>query len=215
MLTSVKNIIRVGVLLTATYAGAQTKAPVTATKPLETVSKSAHSSEIAGKSEQDQTESKPNKQRGNSAQGDSTAARVTLPGAVEKKPDTAGGLRTAPDESEPRPAAAIRRDPFRPLTLNLRATTRRRENLTPLEQFEISQLKLVGIIRNAKQTIALVEDSVGRGYTVRVGTPIGSNDGIVRMITPAAVLIDEEYIDLYGAKKRREVSMTLPAERLE
>ena len=117
----------------------------------------------------------------------------------------------------PQPAAAVvgRRDPFRPTTLNVRTTVRRRENLSPLERFELGQLKLVAIIWNIKNPTAMVEDATGLGYTVKVGTPIGSNDGQVKKIGPDALLIEEEFIDLYGAKKRREVSMRLAVERLE
>ena len=66
-----------------------------------------------------------------------------------------------------------------------------------------------------QEPTALVEDATGLGYTVKVGTPIGSNDGQVKTIGPEALLIEEEYMDLYGAKKKREVSMRLAVERLE
>jgi type IV pilus assembly protein PilP len=118
-------------------------------------------------------------------------------------------------DSAPRSVAAIRRDPFRPFTLNLRATVRRRDNLSPLERYELGQLKLVGIVWNTKNPTALVEDASGLGYTVRVGTPIGANEGRVVKISPNTVAVEEEYIDLYGAKKKREVSMKLAAEKLE
>jgi type IV pilus assembly protein PilP len=118
-------------------------------------------------------------------------------------------------DGAPRSVAAIRRDPFRPFTLNLRATVRRRDNLSPLERYELGHLKLVGIVWNTKNPTALVEDASGLGYTVRVGTPIGANEGRVVKITPNTVAVEEEYIDLYGAKKKREVSMRLAAEKSE
>jgi type IV pilus assembly protein PilP len=108
-----------------------------------------------------------------------------------------------------------KRDPFRPITLNIRSNVRRRENLSPLERYELGQLKLVGVIWDTKNPTALVEDTTGLGYTVKLGTPIGANDGKVRAIKPGALVIEEDYIDLYGAKKKREVSMTLAVERSE
>jgi type IV pilus assembly protein PilP len=84
-----------------------------------------------------------------------------------------------------------------------------------LERYELGQLKLVGIVWNTKNPTALVEDASGLGYTVRVGTPIGANEGRVVKISPNTVAVEEEYIDLYGAKKKREVSMKLAAEKLE
>jgi type IV pilus assembly protein PilP len=112
-------------------------------------------------------------------------------------------------------SAVARRDPFRPITLNFPPTVRRRENLSPLERFEIGQLKLVGIIWDVKHPTALVEDTSGLGYVVRPGTPIGANDGKVRAIQQDSLLIEEEYLDLYGVKKRRDVSMKLAAEKAE
>ena len=122
---------------------------------------------------------------------------------------------TKPEQKGPSSPAIGRRDPFRPMTLNSRPTVRRRENLTPLERFEISQLKLVGIIWDAKNPVALVEDTSHFGYVVKVGTPIGVNEGRVRAIQKDGLVIEEEYIDFYGAKKRRDVSMRLAVEKAE
>jgi type IV pilus assembly protein PilP len=137
--------------------------------------------------------------------------------AQEKKPAPAAKVDSAevnapPPGTGPRAAPAIRRDPFRPFTLNLRTTVRRRDNLSPLERYELGQLKLVGIIWSTKDPTALVEDTSGLGYTVKVGTPIGANDGRVKKIAPDAITVEEEFIDLYGAKKKREVSIRLAAE---
>lgn len=126
---------------------------------------------------------------------------VTLP---EKKPEAS---------QSPRYSAAGRRDPFQPMQLRTRATTSRpRENLSPLERFDIGQLKLVAIIWNTKEPRAMVEDNAGLGYVVKVGTPIGSNQGKVKAIKSTEVVIEEVYTDFYGAKKNRDVSMKLQVE---
>ena len=118
---------------------------------------------------------------------------------------------------EPVRFVPAKRDPFRPFTLNTRAAqSRKRENLSPLERYELGQLKLVGIIApNAKTFSALVEDASGLGYVVKVGTAIGSNDGKVVAIRRDAVVVEETFVDLYGAQKKREVSMKLAAETSE
>ena len=108
-----------------------------------------------------------------------------------------------------------RRDPFRPFTLTLRSNVRRRENVSPLERYELGQLKLVGVIWNSSEPRALVEDSAGLGYVVKVGTPIGASDGIVKAIKPNGITIEEFFVDLYGARKRREVNMRISTERAE
>jgi len=127
----------------------------------------------------------------------------------------------APDSQKnpaqtPRITTPGRRDPFRPFTLNSRnSAARRRENLSPLERYELGQLKLVGVIWDAKEPNALVEDSAGLGYRVKVGTPIGSNDGKVKAIQRDGIVVEEFYVDLYGAKNRREVKIRLSPEKAE
>jgi Tfp pilus assembly protein PilP len=189
-------------------SAAQEKHPALSTKSPGLVQKSARASDAVAD------------ERNSAGAAGAPAASAKDGGSDAKtsKPPTAGTVEK-PD-MQPDPAAGdqgrgIVRDPFRPITVNLRATVRRRENLSPLERFEIAQLKLVGIVRNTKGTVALVEDNVGFGYTVTVGTPIGPNDGKIKMIKSDELLIEEEYIDLYGAKKKREVSMRLPVERSE
>jgi type IV pilus assembly protein PilP len=119
-----------------------------------------------------------------------------------------------PEQSEaPRYSPAGKRDPFRPLALKTKAGSRPRENLSPLERYEIGQLTLVGIVWDISEPRAMVEDATGLGYIVKVGTPIGTNDGKVKAIKPTEVVIVEIHTDFYGERKSREVSMKLPAEQ--
>jgi len=104
------------------------------------------------------------------------------------------------------------RDPFRPMTLKTKAASRSRENLSPLERFDIGQLKIVGIVWDVKEPRAMIEDSAGLGYTVKVGTPIGSNDGKVKMIRRDQIVVEEYYADAYGARKKRDIAMRLSTE---
>jgi type IV pilus assembly protein PilP len=120
--------------------------------------------------------------------------------------------RKTSEPERPRYSPAGQRDPFRPMTLKTKVRQRSRESLSPLERYELGQLKLVGIVWDVKEPRAMVEDSTGLGYIVQPGTLIGPNEGKVKAIKPAEVLIEESYIDFYGAKKSREVSMKLAAE---
>ena len=56
---------------------------------------------------------------------------------------------------------------------------------------------------------------MGLGYIVKVGTPIGANDGKVRAIKPNEIIIEETYVDLSGVKKKREVNIKLSVEKAE
>jgi type IV pilus assembly protein PilP len=137
------------------------------------------------------------------------APKTTPPSGKVEAPQ----VKMEPGEPRPRSAAKIGRDPFRPLTVTARTNVQRRENLSPLERFEIGQLKLVGVVWDVSNPTALVEDSSGLGYTLRIGTPIGANDGKVKAIAPHGIIIEEDYIDPSGARRKREVSMMLTVER--
>ncbi len=81
--------------------------------------------------------------------------------------------------------------------------------LTPLQKYEISQLKLVAIIATSEGNIALVEDLTGKGYFLRKGTGIGKNDGKVKKILKDKVIIEEVYEDISEPKKINEISLFL------
>jgi Tfp pilus assembly protein PilP len=119
----------------------------------------------------------------------------------------------APESAAPQRAVKEGgRDPFRPMTLRAKVNTRARENLSPLERLDLSQLKVVGIIWDIKEPRAMVEDTAGLGYVVKVGTPIGSNDGVVKAIHRNQIVVEETAADIYGARKKRDVNMTMATE---
>lgn len=103
----------------------------------------------------------------------------------------------------------LNRDPFRPMTLRTKVGKAPRENLSPLERYELSQLKLVGIVWDINEPRAMVEDTGGLGYIVKVGTPIGSNNGKVKAIYRNEVVVEEFYSDDYGTRTKRDVGIKL------
>jgi len=118
-------------------------------------------------------------------------------------------LKAAEPKVVPRTLNDDGRDPFRPATLRKKVDARPRENLSPLERFELNQLKIVGIVWDLKEPRAMVEDTAGLGYTIKAGAPIGANDGVVKAIHRNEIIVEEYYYDVYGARKKREVSMKL------
>lgn len=129
---------------------------------------------------------------------------------AKAEPDTLALPTKSPGRSEaPRYSPVGKPDPFRPWGLTVAAPPRPKETLSPLERYELGQLKLVGVIWNIREPKAMVEDSAGLGYVLRIGTPIGPNEGKVKAIKPSEVVIEERYVDFYGARKSREVSMKL------
>jgi type IV pilus assembly protein PilP len=106
--------------------------------------------------------------------------------------------------------ATGRRDPFRPPRVNHQ--TLAGEARTPLQRYDLGQLRLVAIIYNATAPTAVVEDDAGLGYIVRVGTPIGANGGAIKAIEQGKVRVEEESIDFYGERQTSEVVLELTAE---
>ncbi|MBU4464053.1 MAG: pilus assembly protein PilP, partial [Proteobacteria bacterium] len=62
---------------------------------------------------------------------------------------------------------------------------------TPLQKADLSQIKLVGIIRASSGNRAMVEEASGRGYVIEKGTFIGINCGRVGRILKDLVIVDE------------------------
>jgi type IV pilus assembly protein PilP len=123
---------------------------------------------------------------------DAPPAQTEIAKAVEPPPD-------APYD------ATGRRDPFRPP----RAGSVRAGEQTPLQRYEIGQLRLVAVIYDTREPRAVVEDDQGLGYIVKVGTPVGPNGGQVKEIERGRVLISEDSVDFYGEHRLNEVAMEL------
>ncbi len=126
--------------------------------------------------------------------------------AVALSPGAQGPMASLADDDRPFDPTG-RRDPFRPPRANV--VTRTGEPPTPLQRYEIGQLKLVAIIYDTVQPRAVVEDDQGLGYIVRVGTAIGANGGRVRNIERGRVLIEEDSVDFYGESHLSNVVMEL------
>ncbi len=86
-----------------------------------------------------------------------------------------------------------------------------REAKTPLQRFDLGQLKLVGVIWEAHQPKALIEDSGGLGYIVKAGTLIGSNGGVIKLIEPRRIVVEEYETDFYGKRRiqQRELQLVI------
>lgn len=101
-------------------------------------------------------------------------------------------------------------DPFKPfIQISPIKEVKKAVALTPLQKYEISQLKLVAIILTSEGNVAMVEDSTGKGYIVKKGTLIGKNDGKVAKILKDKIIIEEPYQDVLGQTKINEVTMSL------
>ncbi len=85
------------------------------------------------------------------------------------------------------------------------------QELMGMQKFEPGQLTLVAIVITEDGPLAMVEDSVGRGYTIRNGTEIG-RAGIVDSITNNTVVIKQRYKTTAGEERYKFVEMLLKKE---
>ena len=97
------------------------------------------------------------------------------------------------------------RDPFRPFTLDLRPETHESEILTPLQRYELPQLRLAGVVLELSPPRAMLQDNSGMGYIVTPGTPIGRRRGVVKAIESRRVVVEEHVIDYYGREQTHQV----------
>jgi len=142
------------------------------------------------------------------------------------KEERVGSVSTTTEKIEPPKISDLynpegKLDPFAPLIkekpVNLPVEHRkavRRKLLTPLEKLDLSQLKLVAILRAKSGNKALVEEDSGKGYVIKKGTYIGIHSGKVAKILPDRIIIEEEVEDIYGkiSVQKKEIKLKPPGE---
>ena len=102
-----------------------------------------------------------------------------------------------------------KRDPFKPfITLGPKRPTPT-ARLTPLQRYDVSELRLVGILKGPAGYRALVEDASGKGFIITRGTLIGRENGFVKEIHDDRVIVKQTYKDIFGQIKKREISIRM------
>ena len=111
----------------------------------------------------------------------------------------------AGEEAEKKPAYFYdptgKRDPFLPFIAIMPFVDKggqEEAQLTELQKYQLSQLKLVAIMKVNERRLAMVEDPEGKGHTLYVGTLVGRNNGKVTAIEEKKVVIEEKRRDILG-----------------
>jgi len=97
-----------------------------------------------------------------------------------------------------------RRDPFAGIVETLNSTGKANRDLPPLQRVSLPDLNLIGIMWGGFGYVAVVQTPDGKGYTIRRGTRVGPNKGVVRAITEKAIIVEERFTDVYGTTQVRE-----------
>ena len=137
-----------------------------------------------------------------------TPASSSIPPALSQLPLPDTGTGAGYDPSG-------RRDPFAPIVEELQSD-KNDPNLPPLQRVTLTELNLIAIVWGAYGFTAMVQTPEGHGYTVRRGTRIGQNNGVVSAITERGIIVQERFTDVYGKKQEREyVKLLHPKEGSE
>ncbi len=87
-----------------------------------------------------------------------------------------------------------RRDPFKPFSPEAEQKPTGESPVIssdPLQMFDLSQYKLIGIVWDVKTPRAMVRDPQGKLFTLKKDVKIGRNNGFVSSIREGAVLVIE------------------------
>ncbi len=124
---------------------------------------------------------------------------ATAPGASTPPVDSAEGYSYDPKS---------RRDPFQSLTKIIK-TASLQSQMPPLQRVQISDMKLLGIMWGGYGYYGLIQTPDGKGYTVKDGMLLGTNNGVIKTITDKAIIVSEPTIDIAGRKSTKEVELLL------
>jgi type IV pilus assembly protein PilP len=124
-----------------------------------------------------------------------------VPGQVESVSGTAavpGTFETEVPVYDP----AGRRDPFVAI---VQLDDRKIDDaLPPLQRVAVTEINLIAVVWGGYGYTGMVQTPDGKGYVIRKGTRLGTNNGLVTSITERGVIVVERFTDVYGNKQERE-----------
>lgn len=137
---------------------------------------------------------------------DDSATPGAAPGAAATpKADEPGAASPAEAEKQEELSytynAMNRRDPFKTYFDELSQNEQSdQSNLTELQKIDLDKLHLVAVVVGTATPMAMVEDTAGRGHTVKIGTLIGKRLGQVKHIRRGEIVVQEEFRDFTGKR---------------
>jgi Tfp pilus assembly protein PilP len=105
------------------------------------------------------------------------------------------------------------RDPFVSILEALaRKQSQKKKGLFPIEDFDLSQIRVIAIMSDVKDNYALVGLPDGKFYTIKEGMTIGIHEGTVHSILEDMVLIREFKPDFRGQMRPEDTYLRLRKE---
>ncbi len=105
-----------------------------------------------------------------------------------------------------------RRDPFLSIVVMTKQKVVKKKKLNPLENYDVTDFVLIGVIHDGKEYYASVILPDGKAYTIRKGMTLGLYGGKVVDITPDTVVIREYLTDYKGRRKPKDTILKLRKE---
>ena len=107
-----------------------------------------------------------------------------------------------------------KRNPFKPFLTDLKEK-KAVVPTTPLQKYELDQLKLVAVVWGVNGSVAMVEAPDGKGYSVKRGDLIGRRGGRVKRIEKNMVVVEEKFTEATGEGITNEFTIKLPLPKEE
>jgi type IV pilus assembly protein PilP len=111
-------------------------------------------------------------------------------------------------------SSAGKRDPFRSFMSEMEGPTQGIVSrcTTPLGRFDLEQLRVVAVITGLDDPVAMVEAPDGVGYSLRRGSCLGKNGGVVSAVRSGEVVVAEWAIRADGTRDKTQTVLQLPKE---
>ncbi len=136
------------------------------------------------------------------------------PGATSNT-DTQQKAGSAQQPYQPEPLDYMhlgKRDPFVPL---IKQETDKKKGGSPMENFMVTDIKVVGILVKNAQYFAQIVLPDGKSYTIKTGQKLGLMGGIVSDINNDGVIIKEKGLDAEGKPTVKNITLRLRKEEEE
>jgi len=146
--------------------------------------------------------------------GASTLMAASTPVAAPDIPDAMQHMVKAPEIDfanlrDPFASYLARATPQSHTTLQASRTRLSNRNHEKLEEYDLDALKLVAIFSMGGERVAMIEDTVNKGYIVRRGNYLGKNSGKIEKIDDSTVFLVEQVINPAGDMIERQVTLTM------
>lgn len=158
-----------------------------------------------------------------------TAALVVVSGAGCKKeqppPPPAPVVIQKPKVVAQKPVSSVnaplnlfdfskKKDPFKPYVVakpDVSTKTARKPDTPalPIHSFALEQFRLIGVVADPNGSRAMVVDPAGKGYVLKVGMSIGSDEARVTRIDGAGVDVLRQFRDESGKTRKETVKIPL------